>query len=294
MTEKKSHRFIIGIGSQRAGSTLLHRLLEASSEIFMHPIKELHYFDTLYGYRSQQALQDFSTRQLMREIDHIISSKNLNFVKNNRYKCYLRANKLLAKTSIEKIDYLDLFRPNLQNNFLLGEVTPEYMLFDEKSVEKMQKVIGENAGIILICRNPVKRILSAVKLMNSYNNLNMDNEKANKWIQQMFDSENFWIKAQDRYNDYQKTINLYSKIFPNFLAISYDELINNPKDVAEKISSNFSIKINLDVFERESLFVANDLGENFSFFSETIKNIEKRYQKNMHFITEYFGFDLIK
>ena len=45
------NRFVLGIGSQRAGSTLLHHCLDVASDVFMHPLKELHYFDTLHGVR---------------------------------------------------------------------------------------------------------------------------------------------------------------------------------------------------------------------------------------------------
>ncbi|TAL51617.1 MAG: hypothetical protein EPN92_00395, partial [Chitinophagaceae bacterium] len=146
------HRFVIGIGSQRTGSTLLHHLLEASTNIFMHPLKELHYFDTLHRIRPKEALRDYSLRQMAREVEKIVTAKDLNFLTKKRYKCYLRANKILATNTIENINYLDLFRPCLMNTDLLGEVTPEYMLLNDIAIENMKSVIGENAAIILICR----------------------------------------------------------------------------------------------------------------------------------------------
>lgn len=288
MVKTEPHRFIIGIGSQRAGSTLMHRLLEASSNVFMHPLKELHYFDTLYGYRSRQALQDFSMRQIMREIDRIVSSKDLGFVKNNRYRCYLRTNRLLSRSPIEKINYIELFRPNLKKHQLLGEVTPEYMLFDDDSIVKMQSVIGENAGIILICRDPVKRFLSTVKLMSVYNRLQLDDVAANDWIRQMLDSDNDWLKAQDSYNDYESAIDRYSRHFENFLAIDYDDLINNPKDVAKKVAKTLGISLDIDIFEGETRGVVNSLGKDFSIEQEIVDRISERYRKSREFMNEYF------
>ena len=294
MIETGCHRFIIGIGSQRAGSTLLHRLLETSSEVFMHPLKELHYFDTLYGYRSKQALQEFSTRQLVREVDRIVSSKDLSFVKNKRYRCYLRTNRVLSRLAIENVNYLDLFRPNLQGHSLLGEITPEYMLLDENSIIKMQQVIGKDAGVILICRNPVKRILSAVKLMNSYNNLRMNDTTANAWLLRMFESESSWIEVQDGYNDYAAAIDHYSRHFSGFLAVSYDDLINQPRKTAEKIAETLNLSINLDRFEIEISNVVNDLGVDFNIETELVEQIKFRYSKSQFFINEYFGSDLFK
>ena len=63
-TEKN---FLIGVGSQRAGSTLLYRILNKSvNGIFMHPVKELHFFDSIHKIRPPEALKIFSTQQLRR------------------------------------------------------------------------------------------------------------------------------------------------------------------------------------------------------------------------------------
>lgn len=294
MVDTGRHRFIIGIGSQRAGSTLLHSLLEASSDVFMHPLKELHYFDTLYGYRSSQTLQDFSTQQIEREIDHIVSSNDLGFVKNNKYKCYLRTNRLLARLPIEKINYLDLFRHNLKNYQLLGEVTPEYMLFNEESIMKMRDIIGDDAGIVLICRNPVKRFLSAVKLMNSYNNLQMNDVAANEWIECMLDSNDAWVQVQDKYNDYAAAIDLYSKKFSKFIAISYDNLIEKPISTAKEISEITNISINKKTFSQGLEKIVNNLGENHNISQKILLKIEKRYELNQSFLKNYFNHELVR
>jgi hypothetical protein len=288
------HRFVIGIGSQRAGSTLLHHLLEASTHVFMHPVKELHYFDTLYNVRAKEALKDYSLRQMAREVEKIVSVKNLSFVHKKRYKCYLRANKILATMPIEKINYLDLFRPCLMDTALLGEVTPEYMLLDDAAIGKMKAVIGENAAVILICRNPVKRVLSAVKLMNSYNNLKMDDAAAQTWLMRMMNENNSWMLAQDKYNDYQTAIERYSRHFPHFVAISYDEMVTEPVQTAEKLANTLAIQIDINTFKREVGKVVNDLGGGFAINSAHIEQLTTRYQSNQNFLDRFFGFPLMK
>ena len=80
-------KFVIGIGSQRAGSTLLYTILEQCTPIYMNPVKELHYFDTLFGVRHPNVLQKFSTNQLNQDIEHIVKAKELNFI-NRRFKNY--------------------------------------------------------------------------------------------------------------------------------------------------------------------------------------------------------------
>lgn len=287
------HRFVIGIGSQRAGSTLLHRLLSASTNIFMHPLKELHYFDTLYGYRPASALKDFSQRQINREINKIVEAKDFKFI-DKKYRCYLRTNNILSNKKIENIDYLDLFRPCLAPSEMLGEVTPEYMLLNDASIEKMKNIIGVDASIILICRNPVKRFLSAVKLMNKYNDMNMDSDTANVWLRRMIDEDSSWLKAQDGYNDYAGTIDRYSKHFSQFAVISYDQMVTEPVQVAKKLADELNIDINFEIFVQESTKLTNDLGDGFDLSVTNHEFLSDRYRENQQYLNEYFGCEISK
>jgi hypothetical protein len=272
----KKHRFILGIGSQRAGSTLLHRLLERSTAVFMHPLKELHYFDTLYGYRSREALKKYSLSQISREINRIVDAKNHQFI-DEHYRCYLRTNKILAWNEIEQIGYKDLFRPFLRGFDLLGEVTPEYMLLNEEALLQMKQVVGEDAGIILVCRNPVDRLLSAAKLFNVYNNLKMDSTTANQWLRQQIDTRSPWMQAQEAYNDYAGAIGRYSRHFPHFIALSYEAMIADPRITARQLADTLHIKVDESAFAQGVSHVVNDLGDNLEWSEENRALLQARY-----------------
>jgi hypothetical protein len=283
-----SHRFVIGIGSQRAASTLLHRLIGESTDVFMHPVKELHYFDTLFGIRSQEALTDFSLRQLSREVERIVSATDYKFI-GRRYKCLLRTSKILATQPVVKIDYLDLYRPFLKERSLLGEVTPEYMLFDEEQVARMRAVVGEDAAIILMCRNPVDRLLSAAKLFNTYNNLQMDDAQLAAWLQRMIEENSSWIQAQDRYNDYERAIRVYSAAFPRFLALSYEQLVDDPDRAAKRIAEVCGTPVDQRKFSEGLATVSNSLGDRNPPDTEVTALLSQRYQNQTEFLRRHFG-----
>jgi hypothetical protein len=287
MSDTIKNRFILGIGSQRAGSTLLHHLLSRSSEIFMHPVKELHFFDTLYGYREKAALKEFSIRQVFLDVDRVIAANNFDFI-GVKFRNKLRTNKILATCDIEKIDYLDLYRPFLSKKSLLGEVTPEYMLLNEEDIIKMRAVIGEDAGIILLCRDPVDRLRSALKLMNVYNNLHMNNDTANSWLRGQIVNETRWIKYQDLYSNYERAIDLYSKYFKSFIALSYEGLVNNPALSANVISEKLNIEIKRDIFVSLSTQKVNSLSDEFILDSQTIDLVEARYSGATKFFNDLF------
>ncbi|MCE2680772.1 MAG: sulfotransferase [Burkholderiales bacterium] len=280
--------FVIGIGSQRAGSTLMHKLLESSSNVFMHPLKELHYFDTLYGYRSKAALQQFSSRQIYREMDRIITAQNLGFI-NDYFRCYVRANLMLAGGDVQNIKYLDLFRPMIKSHQWLGEITPEYMLFDEPSIEKMRDVIGENARIVLVCRDPVDRFISSMKLMNTYNQLNFDSATVQRWVNTEIDADSMWIKSQDGYNDYEGAMKRFTRFFKHVAVYDYKQLVSNPASIAADLVQNLGLEIDGDKFCAGVNQVVNALGDNFSIDAELRTKLEQRYAASSDFMKHFFG-----
>ena len=270
-----NNRFIIGIGSQRAGSTLLHTLLSSASNIFMHPLKELHYFDTLYGYRNYEALKSALEIRIAKIESHINKDQKT----NDRLLCEIRASKILSTTQPHQAEYQDLFRPFLGRSKLLGEITPEYMLFDTKAIVAMRSLIGKDAGVILIRRDPVQRVISALKLFNVYNNLKMDNVVANNWLKHQLDSESNWIKVQDRFNDYSGAEARYSEFFPNFVKIEYENLVKDPSSVCVELESNLNIEIHKEKFTNGLSKKINQLGKDFILSEENYLTLKNRYEE---------------
>lgn len=249
----------------------------------MHPLKELHYFDTLHGVRPPEALRGYCQKQLARELDNIVAAKDFLFI-NDVYRCYLRSCRMLGLGDVAGVEYLDLFRPFLQRRTMLGEVTPEYMLLEPPAIASMKQVIGADATVLLVCRDPVDRLLSAVKLMNAYNNLGMESDAAGEWLRANLAAEGAWMQAQDGYNDYQGAVERFGSQFPRFLAISYDELTRSPSTVARRIREVAEIDIDVEKFSAASRQVKNDLGLGFELGDELRQMLSIRYRTQ----SEYF------
>jgi len=283
-----NNRFVIVIGSQRAGTTLLHRLLTESTSIFMHPVKELHYFDTLHGIRPESALRSFSLNQLKRELDTIIRANDHSFISDS-YKCMLRANKLLAFREIGSLQYSDLYRPMLTKRRMLGEATPEYMLLTREQAKEMSTVIGNNAVIILLCRDPVDRIISAAKLFNVYNNAGMNNEQLADWLQIRINENDSWMLHQDMYNDYQSAIARFSGIFPRFTAVSLERLIADPEAHARSLQEILQTTLDIESFVNGTKMASNRLGNQQIVRTELLEQLKTRYSMSRKFLDDYFA-----
>lgn len=253
-------KFVIGIGSQRAGSTLLHRILDECTNIFMHPVKELHYFDTLHNVRHQNVLTLYSQRQLDRELDRIIQSKGYSFLEDKGYKCYLRTNKILAGNLIDYIDYIDLFRPCLHGNEVIGEITPEYMILPESGIKNMQEIVGKDAKILLITRNPVDRFISAFKLLKFYNNKNADMSDFEREILSIHNDMPQWVEQQKALNNYALAEENYRRFFDDVLVISYEDLTQNPKKIYKVLESFLGVDMSLSRYENILGNKVNEIG----------------------------------
>jgi len=253
-------KFVIGIGSQRAGSTLLHRILDECTDIFMHPVKELHYFDTLYNVRHQDVLTKYSKAQLDREFERLITSKEHAYISNKKYKCFLRTNKLLHENKVENLDYKELFRPCLMGNQMIGEITPEYMILPEEGIKHMAEVIGADAPIILITRDPVERFISAFKLLKSYGNENVDLSNFENEILDVFNIMPTWVEQQKQLNDYKVAEVKYRKYFDNVLIISYDELTKSSHIAYDILCAFLNTSIDKDRYNKILKKRVNQIG----------------------------------
>lgn len=280
-------QFVIGIGSQRAGSTLLHRILEQCSPIYMNPVKELHYFDTLFHVRHESVLKHFSVNQLNREIDRLVKAEDFAFV-NKRYKNSLRANFLLATKPIQKIDYIDLFRPVAKHYDMLGEITPEYMILPEPGIRKMREVVGEDAKILLLARNPVKRFVSAFKLL-MYGLPNSGQLVFEEEMLKILDTGGEWMRVQDALNDYATALTLYRQEFPHVLMLSHDALFGDVEGTAATLAEFLEIPISLGNYQKIVGTKVNALDDTKELSDATLALLQTRYESNQQYLDSFFG-----
>lgn len=287
--------FILGIGSQRAGSTFLARLLNQHPEIAIHPLKELHYFDTKFGLRDEDVLKNFSQAQLDREINELCNAKKFDFI-TYEWQWYVKTNYQLLTTPISAIKYFDLFSDVVNNNSIkfIGESTPEYMLLNSTQISKMKEIIGD-AYIIMMCRNPVQRIISAFRLLIEYgqHNDSYNQEKCDELFWNLIHSNNIWIKRQIIYNSYQEAFNNYTFNFGNVLLLSYDDLRKNPQKIINSIAHftnlKFSEKCFLNLFEKK----INSLSLNYTPKPEIISKLTSLFEKQQQDLINLFGYPLI-
>ncbi len=281
-------KFVIGIGSQRAGTTLLHRILDQCTTIFMHPLKELHYFDTMYSVRQEAVLRKYSQQQLAKE--NQTSLKPLIFqCISKRYRCFFRTLNLLSIHSVSSLNYPNLYYPYTDAKRLLGEITPEYMILPETGIQNMAEVIGSDAKIILIARNPTKRFISSVKLLKANNRETVPREIFEQALLKTMETMPGWMIVQDRLNDYESALSSYHKHFDNVLFLSYDNITQDIDETHSVLEGFLDQRVNKKRYQSLLGMRVNAIAETAPVSDQVVQSLNDRYKESIRFLEEYFG-----
>lgn len=194
-------RYFVCIGAQKAGTTWLARVLSRHDEVFVTPVKEIHYFDHIAGLTAHLSTHKRRSRyrkyhqrmwtQLHRW-RHYWSQKDW-------YQAYMRPD-------LDDAWYASLFEER-SGKKIAGEVTPEYALIGETGFRHLAK-LAPDARIIFIMRNPVTRAWSQLLHQCRVRKLNAGAIGISQFIE-MAGGERFEALA-----DYVQVLDALDKIFP--------------------------------------------------------------------------------
>ncbi len=143
------------IGAQKAGTTWLHHNLKDHPEVWLPPVKELHYFD--YPHRTPLICKVAgSTRHHSRaraEVRQFLSVLTQPALRSwhRRFLFHPRDDRW----------YASLFAPAPEQ--ISGEMTPGYATLSDSSVAHVHALFPD-LKIILLLRNPIHRIWSAAAM----------------------------------------------------------------------------------------------------------------------------------
>jgi hypothetical protein len=255
----------------------------------MHPVKELHYFDTLYSVRNESVLKKWARSQLA-----LLPDSKSDFRKIPAYdrvkRCEVRSLHLLANRSVSNIEYLDLYRPCIRTSKLLGEITPEYMILPEIGVQHLCRTVGNHAKIILIARHPVQRFISSVKLLAAHNrNVTKSPDAFSDEVLRVSIEMPNWMLVQDRLNDYRAALDLYRSYFPDVLLIAFDDLVKDTGTIHKQLETFLSVPVNKSRYDLIIKSKVNNGGRTPQVKPDVMARLERRFGGSIDYLNETFG-----
>lgn len=213
----------IGIGAQRSGTSWLYRRLGEHPELWLPPIKEIHFFDGL---------------------DAMADARKIQFYKDlrNRYRAY-RSPRSVPKVKRPNPDwdfnfffrpknliwYSSLFKQGADR--ITGEITPEYMMLSEETVEKIYS-LNPKMKVVFIMRDPIDRIWSAAARHFVTNNKRVMRDLSEEELLSFIQHPGTTLRT-----NYLRTLSIWETVFPTdqMYIDFFDNIQESPREVLLRI-----------------------------------------------------------
>ncbi len=302
--QSASQKFVIGIGSQRAGTTLLHTILSECTPVFMHPLKELHYFDTLFDTRDIQLLRGVSRfrhgRRTMGRRAKAAAAQRIaartGLLLRGRLKEYQESglrertldHSLTVLSQVESLDdlksvpYGDLYRPAIEDHDAVGEISPEYMLLPDEGVTFMRGQCGPRTTIILLRRDPIDRILSSYVLLKAYRSTAplgpLDVTEDEMWRE--LEDGGVWLQNQYELSNYEDAERRFSRRFSNVTTIDLESLSSGNRSFSRYLSDRIDAPVDVSRYREIVATKANSFGD-FTFSDDLVRALQQGFDRAM-------------
>lgn len=194
-------RFFVCVGAQKSGTTWLARVLGEHPDVFVTPVKEIHYFDHLAGITSH--LSERKRRSRFRKYHQRMLTQWGRWrelrAQRDWYDAYMA-------DPIDDDWYASLFRER-GGRPIAGEATPEYALIGEEGFRHLCRLAPE-ARVLYILRNPVTRAWSQILHLCRSSGRRAEQMSADELLA-LTREGNF-----DAISDYSATLEAIAAVFP--------------------------------------------------------------------------------
>lgn len=214
----------LGVGVPRAGTSWLYEALREHPALWLPPIKELHYFDSIAenlneGFNLPNRVYRIRTYGRQRLASYWSNSGDLlsSLVWDLRF--------FGGDGSCQW--YISLFEEAARRGYLVGEVTPAYALLPKETITEIYK-LSPFAKIIVILRDPVSRTWSNLaRYARKYNITLSENE-----IHSRIRNRRNEIRVQ-----YNRMLDNWLDVFPseNVYVSFFDDLVENAQGFIDDI-----------------------------------------------------------
>ena len=193
----------IGIGAQKAGTSWLARNLAAHPQIWVPPLKELHFFDRPPNWR------DPIRRYVDSDADGVPSRGSAWDLRYDRH-------------PRDRAWYEALFEP--APGQVCGEVTPGYAALDDSDVDRVARLLPA-ARVLFFLRNPIERTWSQTMMYLHRYGLDRDRVGGARL------RELFRLPRVVRLSDYPRTLREWSARYPpeRIFVGFFDEIASAPR-----------------------------------------------------------------
>lgn len=149
--------FVLGIGAQKAGTTWLYAYLNKRPEVYLSPLKEMHYLEAKYLPELREGIEKYFKRK-----ERILFRQQIwpSARRKERLE-HMRARLRMGDSNEAYFGYFEKYVPAGCTHF--GEVTPEYSLLPKSAFEDLGRRF-EKMKLVFLLRDPIDRFFSHLRM----------------------------------------------------------------------------------------------------------------------------------
>ncbi|MFQ6025935.1 MAG: sulfotransferase domain-containing protein [Dehalococcoidia bacterium] len=273
------------IGAQKAGTTWLYRNIHHHPQIWLAPIKELHYFDRSRKYPSMSFLANdsrlkrFSNRQWLDMFKRRMKRHWHQRRRSNWRTLAWDLKFFFGKYSDEW--YASLFKAG--QGKMKGEITPAYSILEPEEIEHISQIMP-NVRLIYLLRNPIDRDWSSVRFAARSNPSALDSYTYEDFVHKV---HNDWSLTR---SEYVSSINNWTRFFPKEqLFIGFiEDIIENPQQLILNVFEFLGVEPNEKYIHRRITRPVNVSPEK-EMPLELKLYLSRLYQEQIRCLSEMIG-----
>lgn len=267
----------LGIGAQKAGTTWLYTNLKKHPDLWLPPIKELHYFNYKENnYRQKPA------EKLKGEYWRKILWGQIRF-------CFMHKD---AQTLVWNLKYFLGHQHDTWNESLFelgkgkvsGKITPDYTALNKESVSHIHEIMP-NAKIFFMLRNPIAKACSY-----TFSHIKMAEESADKTS-----TENLIKRHENNYSrlrgNYKRALEIWSSFYPeNQIFIDFfEEIRENLEDLLRRICNFLSVEAPAEYINKIDIKKVYSFGNDGHIPYEGRLKLAQTYREGIEYLSVKYG-----
>jgi len=249
--ERLRYPDFICIGAQKAGTTWLHQKLGQHPDVWLPPLKEIHYFDALYLEKGSKNLErTMRANAALRVIRRSIESESPVAQKLQR----IQLLSLIGRQLLTDNWYGSIFAA-AGDGRVCGEITPSYALLPDEGIAHVTK-LAPKLKVIFVLRDPIDRAWSELRMRQK-----KTGDSDIKEIQRIVRGKAFYARA-----DYLGTIDRFARhISPeHFLILKFDDISDQPDQVMRALCDFLGLQYDRGHFSALTKVVHKGLQESMN------------------------------
>lgn len=275
----------ICIGAQKAGTTWLDQQLRMHPEVWLPPMKEVHFFDYVHRPEFRKWILWHLKSTMRRELKKIVDDRQaIDWQKVSYLSSIMRSN---GKFTDDWYRYIFSYAPP---GMITGEITPEYSTLSSLAISHMNKLC-DRPSFIYIIRDPVERAWSQLK-MNMVRNgdyKNAVNDKKSVKDINLFHKNIKHYSILDR-ADYESYVPRWDCLKDKVLYLPFGDIKKEPVKTLEKISIFLGISNDFSFAEaKKQVHKGSGLKMPQQVSDHLVEVMDSQYQ----FLKDRFGQDFV-